>query len=81
MNLSGDRDCIASIAESDDCVPSIIKRVDNGSREEQEHAVAILLSLCSQRVKYHHLVMDEAISSLVDISSMGLRKLRPWPHN
>ncbi|XP_061972724.1 U-box domain-containing protein 5-like isoform X2 [Populus nigra] len=61
-----------SVAETNGCIASIAELLESGSREEQEHAVAILLLLCSQRLQYCQLVMDEGvIPSLVDISNKG----------
>lgn len=61
----------ASVAETDGCIPSIVKLLYSDSLEDQEHAVALLLSLCSQCVQYCQLVihMDEQIfSDLANIS-------------
>ncbi|XP_021605338.1 U-box domain-containing protein 5 isoform X2 [Manihot esculenta] len=61
-----------AVAETNGCISSIAELLERGSPEEQEHAVAVLLSLCSQRVQYCQLVMDEGvIPSLVDISLNG----------
>ncbi|KAI5588545.1 hypothetical protein BDE02_05G104900 [Populus trichocarpa] len=66
-----------SVAETNGCIASIAELLESGSREEQEHAVAILLLLCSQRLQYCQLVMDEGvIPSLVDISINGTDKGR-----
>ncbi|KAG6773922.1 hypothetical protein POTOM_021266 [Populus tomentosa] len=66
-----------SVAETNGCIASIAELLESGSREEQEHAVAILLLLCSQRLQYCQLVMDEGvIPSLVDISKNGTDKGR-----
>lgn len=60
------------IAETDGCITSIAKLLENGSHVEQEHAVSILLSLCCQRIQYCQLVMDEGvIPGLVDVSING----------
>ncbi|KAK3224135.1 hypothetical protein Dsin_011160 [Dipteronia sinensis] len=62
----------ASVAETSGCLPSIAELLEIGSGEDQEHAVAILLSLCSQRVQYCQLVMNEGvIPALVNISING----------
>lgn len=61
-----------SVAETDGCIGSIAEVLETGSCEDQEHAVFILLSLCSQRVGYCQLVMDEGvIPALVSISVNG----------
>ncbi|KAK4840478.1 hypothetical protein QYF36_009784 [Acer negundo] len=62
----------ASVAETSGCLPSIAELLEIGSREDQEHAVAILLYLCSQRVQYCQVVMNEGvIPALVNISING----------
>lgn len=61
-----------SVAETDGCIASIARMLEMDSTENQEHAVDILLSLCSQRDRYCRLVMDEGvIPSLVSISING----------
>uniref|UniRef100_A0A5B6ZAN0 RING-type E3 ubiquitin transferase n=1 Tax=Davidia involucrata TaxID=16924 RepID=A0A5B6ZAN0_DAVIN len=61
-----------SVAETDGCIASIAKLLEIDSHENQEHALTVLLSLCSQRVQYCQLVMDEGvIPSLVSISING----------
>ncbi|KAF9682273.1 hypothetical protein SADUNF_Sadunf05G0091700 [Salix dunnii] len=66
-----------SVAGTNGCIASIAELLECGSHEEQEHAVAILLSLCSQRLQYCQLVMDEGvIPCLVDISNKGTDKGR-----
>uniref|UniRef100_A0A2P2LBK4 RING-type E3 ubiquitin transferase n=1 Tax=Rhizophora mucronata TaxID=61149 RepID=A0A2P2LBK4_RHIMU len=71
-NLCDIEDARVSVAETNGCVAAIAKLLESESCEEQEHAVAILLSLCSQRVQYCNLVMDEGvIPSLFDISVNG----------
>ncbi|XP_044480674.1 U-box domain-containing protein 5-like isoform X1 [Mangifera indica] len=60
------------IAETSGCLASVVELLEMGRLEEQEQAVSILLSLCSQRVRYCHLVMNEGvIPSLVSISING----------
>ncbi|KAL5754628.1 hypothetical protein ACOSP7_022848 [Xanthoceras sorbifolium] len=71
-NLCNNVEARASVAETSGCLPSIAELLEIGSREDQEHAVAILLSLCSQRVQYCQLVMNEGvIPALVNISING----------
>ncbi|GAB2231821.1 hypothetical protein Drorol1_Dr00010837 [Drosera rotundifolia] len=62
-----------SIIETMGCIASIAERLEYAnSKEEQEHAVYILLSLCSQRVQYCQLVMEEGIiPALVSLSING----------
>ncbi|CAA6661383.1 unnamed protein product [Spirodela intermedia] len=61
-----------AIAETDGCITAIVELLDSGSREEQEHSVAILLSLCSYCTEYCSLVMKEGIiPSLVHVSING----------
>lgn len=76
-NLCDTEEGRVSVAETNGCIASIAELLESGSREDQEHAVAILLFLCSQRVQYCQLVMDEGvIPSLVDISINGNDKGR-----
>ncbi|GAB2279552.1 hypothetical protein Dimus_014195 [Dionaea muscipula] len=61
-----------SVTETEGCVASIAELLDNGSFEEQEHAVYILLSLCSQHLRYCQLVMEEGvIPALVSLAING----------
>ncbi|KAF8018287.1 hypothetical protein BT93_H3247 [Corymbia citriodora subsp. variegata] len=66
-----------SIIETDECIASVAELLETGSNEEQEHAVAIFLSLCSQRIQYCQLVLDEGfavIPALVSISINGTER-------
>ena len=66
-----------SIAETDGCIASVVEVLNSGSKEHQERAVDILLSLCSQRIDYCRLVMDEGvIPGLVDSSANGTERAR-----
>lgn len=61
-----------SVTETKGCMSCIVEILGSGSDEEKETALAIVLSLCSQRLEYCHLVMDEGIIPyLVNISNMG----------
>ncbi|KAI9113592.1 hypothetical protein K1719_015519 [Acacia pycnantha] len=61
-----------SIVGTNGCIASVAEILDTGSVEEQEHALSVLLSLCSQREDYCQLVMYEGvIPSLVTISING----------
>ncbi|KAM3306249.1 hypothetical protein P3S67_013119 [Capsicum chacoense] len=65
------------MAETDGCIPSIVKLLNSESLEDQEHAVALLLSLCSQCVQYCQLVIDtneRVFSDLDTICSNGNSK-------
>ncbi|XAR73858.1 Ubiquitin--protein ligase [Bertholletia excelsa] len=74
-NLCTHPDSRASIAETDGCIASIAKLLEIDSHEVQEHGVYVLLSLCSQRLQYCQLVMDEGvIPALVSISINGSEK-------
>ncbi|KAJ4849613.1 hypothetical protein Tsubulata_048289 [Turnera subulata] len=71
-NLCDTEEARVSVAETKGCIASIVELLESGSLEDQEHAVAVLLSLCSQNIHYCQLVMDEGvIPSLVDISING----------
>ncbi|KAL3341304.1 hypothetical protein AABB24_025717 [Solanum stoloniferum] len=67
----------ASVAKRDGCIPSVVKLLDSDSLEDQEHAVSLLLSLCSQCVQYCQLVIhtDERVfSDLANIYANGSSK-------
>ncbi|CAN1225416.1 U-box domain-containing protein 5 [Linum perenne] len=70
-NLCDTEEARVSIAETNGCISSIAELLENGSAEEQEHAVTILLSLCAQRVQYCHLLMDEGVIPSLWIISMN----------
>lgn len=64
-----------SVAETNGCIASVAELLATGSHVDQENAVAVLLSLCSQRVQYCQLLMDERVSAaLDDISVNGNEK-------
>ncbi|KAL0396007.1 UNVERIFIED_CONTAM: U-box domain-containing protein 5 [Sesamum calycinum] len=76
-NLCENEDGRMSVAETDGCIASISKLLEKDSHEDQEHTVSVLLSLCSQRVEYCHLVMDEGvIPGLVSLSINGNKKAK-----
>ncbi|KAL5207549.1 hypothetical protein ABZP36_031984 [Zizania latifolia] len=61
------------IAETDRCLSSIAEYLDTGSPKEREHAVAILLAVCSHSTEDCLLVMKEGvIPALVDLSVNGI---------
>lgn len=71
-NLCNTEETRAAIAENTACLSSLVGVLECGSSEEQEHAVDILISLCTQRVEYCQLLMDEGvIPVLVKISVVG----------
>ncbi|XP_041026907.1 U-box domain-containing protein 5-like [Juglans microcarpa x Juglans regia] len=71
-NLCSTEEARISVAETNGCIASIAELLVSDSHEDQENAVAVLLSLCSQRVQHCKLVMDEGvIPALVDISING----------
>ncbi|KAK6237462.1 hypothetical protein QUC31_002931 [Theobroma cacao] len=72
-NLCSNQEARISITQTAGCINSIATLLETGSYEDQEHALAILLVLCSQRVEYCHLVMDECdiFPSLFDVSVNG----------
>lgn len=76
-NLSDIEEARVSIAETNGCIASIVELLDTGDYEDQEHAVAILLFLCSQRIQYCQLVMDEGvIPDLFNLSINGNEKAK-----
>ncbi|KAL2247067.1 UNVERIFIED_CONTAM: U-box domain-containing protein 5 [Sesamum indicum] len=76
-NLCHNEDGRMYVAETDGCIASISKLLEKDSHDDQEHAVCVLLSLCSQRLEYCHLVMDEGvIPGLVSVSINGNKKAK-----
>ncbi|XP_010254799.1 PREDICTED: U-box domain-containing protein 5-like isoform X1 [Nelumbo nucifera] len=71
-NLCDIEEARKEVAETNGCLTSIAKLLETGNPEEQEYSVTVLLSLCSQCIKYCQMVTDEGvISSLVIISVNG----------
>lgn len=64
------------VAETEGCISAIAEVLESGSNEEQEHALDVLLCLCSQREEYCRLIMEQGvmISSLMFISTNGSDK-------
>lgn len=76
-NLWENGEARTAVAETDGCIASIAKLLEKENVEEQEHAVFILLSLCSQRVQFCQLVMNEGvIPGLVSVSVNGNDRAR-----
>ncbi|XWS33773.1 hypothetical protein CRYUN_Cryun22dG0112300 [Craigia yunnanensis] len=75
-NLCSNQEARASITQTAGCVSSIAMFLETGSYEDQEHALAILLALCSQSIEYCHLVMNECeiFAALFDVSVNGSEK-------
>lgn len=71
-NLSDTEEGRVSLAKTEGCISAIAEVLETGSKEEQEHALAVLLSLCSRRLGHCQLVLEEGvISSLFFISNNG----------
>ncbi|XP_071706369.1 U-box domain-containing protein 5-like [Rutidosis leptorrhynchoides] len=71
-NLCGNQDNKSIIAETNGCISFVARILESESCDEQEQALEILLSLCSQSVHFCRLVMDEGvIPALVSISING----------
>ncbi|TKY70395.1 U-box domain-containing protein 5 [Spatholobus suberectus] len=61
-----------SVAETKGCISSVAEILETGNNEEQEHALAVLVSLCSRHPDYCKLVMHEdIITPLFYISQNG----------
>lgn len=74
-NLCSVEDGRFSVAETSGCIASVAEMLASASNEDQENAVDILLSLCSQRVQFCKLVMDEGvIPAVCQISNKGSDK-------
>ncbi|GAV60027.1 U-box domain-containing protein/KAP domain-containing protein [Cephalotus follicularis] len=66
-----------SVTKTNGCLASVVEILESGDCEDQEHALSLLLSLCSQGVQYCYLVMDEGvIPGLVSLSINGNDKGR-----
>ncbi|XP_031476554.1 U-box domain-containing protein 7-like [Nymphaea colorata] len=62
----------AQIAETSGCISSVAELLEDSCTENQEHAVAVLLSLCSHDTGHCDLVLREGIiPSLVTVSVTG----------
>jgi hypothetical protein len=73
--LSCLEDTLKLITATDGCLASICEFLDTGTHQEQDHALVILLSLCSGSFENCSLLMKEGvIPSLVDISVNGSRE-------
>ncbi|KAK1410422.1 hypothetical protein QVD17_36959 [Tagetes erecta] len=81
-NLCENQNNINIIAETNGCISFVAKVLDSNNSEEQEHALNILLSLCSQSIQHSRLVMtdESVIPSLVLISHNGNPKGKAKAH-
>ncbi|CAK8562245.1 unnamed protein product [Lathyrus sativus] len=71
-NLFDTEDGRVSVVETKGCMSCVVEILGSGTDEEKEPALAIVLSLCSQRLDYCELVMHEGIIPyLVNISNLG----------
>ncbi|XP_075498441.1 LOW QUALITY PROTEIN: U-box domain-containing protein 5-like [Primulina tabacum] len=76
-NLCHIEEIRVSIAGTERCISAISEQLEKESKEDQECAVSILLSLCSQHVLYCQLVMKEGvIPGLVHVSVNGNNKAK-----
>ncbi|KAL5704652.1 hypothetical protein ACHQM5_023044 [Ranunculus cassubicifolius] len=74
-NLCTTKESMEAIGKTNVLLPRIVELLETGTREEQEHLVGILLSLCSHSGEYCQLVLDAGvISSLMTISINGNAK-------
>ncbi|KAA3479628.1 U-box domain-containing protein 5-like isoform X1 [Gossypium australe] len=75
-NLCSNQEGRTWITETPGCIASIAMLLETGGFEDQENALAILLTLCSQSIEYCHLVMDECciFPVLLDVSVKGSEK-------
>ncbi|KAL1541855.1 U-box domain-containing protein 5-like isoform X1 [Salvia divinorum] len=74
-NLCDSEEARLTVANTDGCIAAIAKLLERDNREDQEHAVSILLNMCSQRVEFSQLVMEEGvIPGLVSISVNGNKR-------
>ncbi|XP_039009270.1 U-box domain-containing protein 5-like isoform X2 [Hibiscus syriacus] len=75
-NLCSIQEARTWITQTSGCIASIATLLEAGDHENQEHALAILLTLCSESIGYCHLVMDECsiFPLLFFISANGSEK-------
>jgi hypothetical protein len=60
-----------SAAETNGCISAVAELLATGTHVDQESAVAVLLSLCSQRAQCCQLLMDERFTAALDIISVN----------
>ncbi|XP_057975716.1 U-box domain-containing protein 5-like isoform X2 [Malania oleifera] len=71
-NLLNTEEAVVAVAETNICIASIAELLENGTKEQQEHAVDVLLSLCHCCPGYHELAMQEnIIQSLASVCVNG----------
>ncbi|AQL03564.1 U-box domain-containing protein 6 isoform X1 [Zea mays] len=76
-NLSDVKETAGFIIRTGNCVSSISDHLDTGSHSEREHAVVILLGVCSHSPEVCSLSMKEGvIPALVDLSVSGTKVAR-----
>ncbi|KAK4754084.1 hypothetical protein SAY87_002188 [Trapa incisa] len=64
-----------SITKTSGCIASIAELLNSGNNDEKEISLSIFLTLCSQKLEYCELVMDEGIiPALVLISVNGSQR-------
>lgn len=74
-NLCHNQEARVAVAYTDGCIAAIAKLLERDNREDQEHAVSILLVLCSHRIEFCQLLMEEGvIPGLVSISVNGNKR-------
>jgi hypothetical protein len=76
-NLCDMEEAAVLVTRTDRCLGSIAEYLDTGSPKEREHALVILLAICSRRVEDCLLVMKEGvIPALVDLSVNGIDEVK-----
>ncbi|XP_054824291.1 U-box domain-containing protein 5-like [Prosopis cineraria] len=76
-NLCDTEEGRVSVAKTEGCISAVVEILETDSDEEQEHALAVLLSLCSISLDYCRLVMEQrdwVIPSLFFIAQNGKDK-------
>ncbi|KAI4330355.1 hypothetical protein MLD38_028652 [Melastoma candidum] len=79
VNLCSTEEGKVCIAETKGCVAAVAELLESVNEEEQEESMSVLFSLCSQRVEYCQLVLQEGFSvfpALMSISINGSDKGR-----
>jgi hypothetical protein len=76
-NLCDMEETAVLMTRTDRCLGSIAEYLDTGSPKEREHALVILLAICSRSVEDCLLVMKEGvIPALVDLSVNGIDEVK-----
>ncbi|KAB1220640.1 U-box domain-containing protein 5 [Morella rubra] len=89
-NLCCTEEVRIAVGETSSCISAIANLLETGTKNEQEYAADVLLSVCRERAEFSQLIMrDNIIQAIVNISVNGtsrgkmiaLELLQLLPHN